>query len=205
MDNLSIILQILLAHLLAVSSPGPDFVVVLKNSLNYSRKAGIFTAFGIGAGIVIHVAYTFLGLGVIIQKTPILFTTIKYLGSIYIFYIGVMSFKSVAKSNLVKAANKKIITNSKAFKNGFFTNVLNPKVPLFFIALFTVVLKPETSSFLLVLIGVLIVMQTTLWFIVVSYFFTQVTIQKKYFQYQNTINKFFGIVLILLAIKVAFY
>ena len=91
------------------------------------------------------------------------------------------------------------------FKIGFITNALNPKASLFFLSLFTLVLKTETSPYVLVIIGVLLVLQTTLWFIIVSYFFTQELIQKKYFEYQNYINKFFGIILLLLAVKVLFF
>lgn len=205
MENINFILSILLVHLLAVASPGPDFVMVVKNALSYSRKTGIYTAIGIGSGIIIHITYTFLGIGLLIKETPALFEVIKYIGAAYIIYMGIMSIRSNSKSKIVVADNQQTISNFKAFKIGFITNALNPKASLFFLSLFTLVLKPETSPYVLVIIGVLLVLQTTLWFIIVSYFFTQELIQKKYFEYQNYINKFFGIILLLLAVKVLFF
>jgi len=179
--------------------------MVVKNALSYSRKIGIYTAIGIGSGIIIHILYTFLGIGLLIKESPQLFQTIKYIGGLYIVYMGIQSFMSNSNSKIVQQDFKKSISAFKALKIGFITNVFNPKASLFFLSLFTLVLKPETPVKVLAILGLLLVLQTTLWFVIVSFFFTQKAIQKKYFQYENLINKIFGIILILLAIKVIFF
>ncbi len=89
MESLSLIAIATLSHLLAVISPGPDFVMALKNSLTYSRKTGIYTALGFGIGIGVHIVYSFAGLAVIISQSEVVFLIIKYLGAAYLFYIGI--------------------------------------------------------------------------------------------------------------------
>lgn len=192
-------------HLLAVSSPGPDFVMVVKNALTYSRKIGVYTALGIGSGIIVHIVYTFLGIGLLIKEIPALFDLIKYIGGIYIVYMGIMSIRSNSNNKVVHEGEKVAISNFKAYRIGFLTNALNPKASLFFLSLFTLMVKPDTNPYVLSILGVLLVLQTTGWFILISYFFTQEKIQKRYFQYERTINVVFGVVLILLAIKVVFF
>ena len=76
MEELKLIISISLIHLAAVMSPGPDFIIVVKNALTYSRKIGIYTALGIGAVIIIHLVYTFLGLGILIKEIPELYNAI---------------------------------------------------------------------------------------------------------------------------------
>ena len=88
---------IALLHLLAVMSPGPDFVLMSKNSLVYSRKTGVATSLGLALGIVVHIIYSLVGIGLIISKSIILFSTIKILGAGYLIYIGLKSLKSKRK------------------------------------------------------------------------------------------------------------
>lgn len=190
----------------AVASPGPDFIMVVKNSLSYSRKTGVYTALGIGSGIIIHILYTFLGIGLLIKESPSIFNGIKYLGAAYIIYLGIMSFRAESSQNKVIVASEgKDISPFKAYRIGFITNALNVKASMFFLGLFTTMITPETSTNVLLILAVLIVVQTTLWFILVSYFFTQAAIQKKYYTYEGFINKCFGVLLILLAVKILFF
>ena len=77
MSYLPIFLTVALAHLLAVISPGPDFIMITRNSLIYSRRTGIYSSIGLGLGILVHVTYSLVGIGLIISKSIILFNTIK--------------------------------------------------------------------------------------------------------------------------------
>ncbi len=76
------------ALFLALLSPGPDFAMILKQSITYGKRASIVSSVGIGLGISVHVIYTILGIGLIISKSIILFNIIKYLGAMYLIYIG---------------------------------------------------------------------------------------------------------------------
>src|SRR5690242_773964 len=84
-------LAITLLIVLAAISPGPDFALVVKNSLAYKRTAGIYTALGVSCSLGIHATYSILGLAIIISKSLLLFSLIKYLGAAYLIYIGAQS------------------------------------------------------------------------------------------------------------------
>src|SRR3989344_5815099 len=99
----SAILTVALVHLLAVISPGPDFLMITRNSLVYSRRSGIYSAIGLGLGILVHVAYSLIGIGILISKSVLLFNFIKYLGAFYLIYIGYKSLTS--KSSKPQAGN----------------------------------------------------------------------------------------------------
>src|SRR5438094_7329342 len=78
-------------HLLAVMSPGPDFVLISKNSLVYSRKSGVYSALGLALGILVHITYSLIGIAYIISRSIVIFSTIKLLGAGYLIYIGYKS------------------------------------------------------------------------------------------------------------------
>src|SRR3954463_9342933 len=84
--------------LLAAISPGPDFLVVTKNSINHSRRIGIMTALGVGSAILVHVAYTIVGVGLIISQSILLFSAIKLLGAMYLCYLGVTMLRPSVKA-----------------------------------------------------------------------------------------------------------
>ena len=205
MTDLSLIASVTLIHLLAVMSPGPDFFMALKNSLTYSRKTGIYTAIGFGLGIAIHIFYSFAGLALLISKSVLIFSIIKYLGVAYLLYIGVLSFISKPKDISVQDnTHLQDISSLKAIRIGFLTNVLNPKATLFFLSLFTLVIKPDTADSTLLIISIILVLNTMLWFSLVAVFFTQKRIRVFYNQYQSWFSKAFGGVLIAIGLKIAF-
>jgi threonine/homoserine/homoserine lactone efflux protein len=80
---------VILVTSLAVISPGADFAMVTRTSLMESRRAGLWVALGIGCGVLIHVAYTLLGLGMVLQRLPWLFNLLKYAGAAYLVWLGI--------------------------------------------------------------------------------------------------------------------
>lgn len=205
MTDISLIASVALIHLLAVISPGPDFFMALKNSMTYSRKSGIYTAIGFGLGIGVHVFYSLAGLALIISKSIIIFNIIKYLGVVYLIYIGVKSFLS--KDSGIRIENETClqdISAMKAVSMGFLTNVLNPKASLFFLSLFTLVIKPDTATGTLFIISAILVIDTMLWFSLVAIFFTQKRIRVVYNRYHKWFNRLFGGFLIAIGLKIAF-
>jgi RhtB (resistance to homoserine/threonine) family protein len=204
MDNLTLIGTVTLLNALAAISPGPDFVMAVRNSLNYSRRTGIFTGIGIGMGISIHIFYCAVGIGYIISKSIIAFTIIKYLGAAYLIYMGIGSI--IAKGSKIEIKeNKELkdLTRLEAVKTGFFTNVLNPKATMFFLGLFTFVIKPETPSYVVIITSVIMIITAISWFTLVALFFTQKRVQTVFLKFEGIINKVFGGLLILLGIKIA--
>jgi RhtB (resistance to homoserine/threonine) family protein len=203
MEYLPYIASILLIHILAVMSPGPDFIMAVRNSLSYSRRIGLCTALGIGLGIGVHILYCVAGLALIISKSILLFNTIKLLGAAYLVYIGIKSMLSKTSPVDIVKEDHKMISSWTAFQMGFITNVLNPKATLFFLSLFTFAIKPGTPGLVLGVMSILMIVATTLWFSMVVVFFTNQHMRKVFSRSQSIFCKLFGGLLVAFGIKVA--
>ena len=204
MEYLALIGTVIVIHLLAVISPGPDFIMCVRNSLTYSRRTGVWTAVGFGAGIAVHVFYSVAGLALVISKSILLFNIIKFLGAGYLIYIGVKSVLSKSsKIELGEHHKKDDISAISAVKIGFLTNVLNPKATLFFLSLFTLVISPDTPTAIMGIMSTIMIINTMLWFSLVAIFLTQSKIRSVFEKFQDAFNKTLGGLLIALGIKVA--
>ena len=204
MQYISLIGTVTLLNLLAVMSPGPDFVMVVRNSLCYSRRSGIYTSVGISAGLLIHLFYCGAGIGLIISKSVVLFSIIKVLGAGYLIYMGTSSILTkTSKLDLKGTVAGPDLQPFKAFKIGFLTNALNPKATLFFLSMFTLVIGKDTPLYVILIISVIIIITALIWFSIVSTFFTQQNVQRAFFRYERLINSFLGVILLFLGVKVA--
>ena len=204
MPYLTEFLIVAAAHILAVMSPGPDFFMISRNSLVYSRKTGIYSSIGLGLGILVHVTYSLIGIGLIISQSIVLYSTIKYLGAAYLIYIG---YKSLRSKPSVQASileeKKEDLSPLAALRIGFLTNILNPKATLFFLALFTQVIDPSTPTGVKILYGAEMSIATAAWFSLVTYMFSHDQIKSRIGFIQHYVERAMGAVLIALGIKIA--
>ena len=195
-----------MAHLIALISPGPDFIVACRNAIQYSRKIGILTAVGFGIGVSIHVSYAFFGLTWIISKYDILFNTIKYIGAVYLIYLGISSLLSInTKIELTEVQNSNKIKWYTAVKIGLLTNLMNPKASIFFLSLFTLVVGPKINSMVMGVLALILVCSTILWFSLVVIFLTHQKMRYIFEEYQKSINRLFGVILIIIGIRIALF
>src|SRR5690606_41953368 len=88
-------LTVALVHLLAVASPGPDFTVVVRESVTHGQRSGSWTALGIGCGIGLHVGYSLLGIGLIVSQSILLFNLFKWLAAGVLFYLVVQALREL--------------------------------------------------------------------------------------------------------------
>jgi RhtB (resistance to homoserine/threonine) family protein len=204
MEYIPIILTVALVHLLAVISPGPDFIMVVRNSLIYSRKTGVYSSLGLGLGILVHVSYSLIGIGLLISESIVLFNLIKYLGAAYLIYIGLKSLSSKSSNLRLQDQDQKTdISKFSAIRAGFITNATNPKATLFFLSLFTLVISPNTAFFVKFFMGIEMSVVTFFWFGFVAYIISHRSIKNRVDKVQHFAEKFIGVVLIGLGIKVA--
>jgi threonine/homoserine/homoserine lactone efflux protein len=157
---------IAIAHLFAVASPGPDFAVVLRQSIAAGTRAGVWTSLGVGTGILLHVAYCLLGVALVLASSPNLFKAVKVVAALYLLYLGVRSILGSFKpaSAASSGQSETSIRPLRAFLLGFLTNGLNPKATLFFLALFTLVIVPQTPTSLPRVYGGYLALATFVWF-----------------------------------------
>lgn len=204
MNLLPEFLAVAVIHLLAVMSPGPDFIMISRNSLVYSRKVGVYSAIGLGLGILVHVTYSLVGIGFIISKSIFLFSILKFLGAGYLIYIGYKCLKTKPqKETAAQPREERSISKFTAIRMGFFTNVLNPKATLFFFALFTQVINPATPKLMQVAYGVEMSVMTFVWFACVAVILSHRLIRTRFTSFQHYFEMTFGVILIALGVKVA--
>lgn len=197
---------IAVAHLFAVASPGPDFAVVTRQCVTGGTRAGVWTSLGVGAGILLHVAYCLLGVAVLLSQSPALFGAVKFVAAGYLLYLGIKSIrKSMAAGPIDPVSTAQpAVEPGKAFMLGFLTNGLNPKATLFFLALFTVVISPATPIFIQLIYGLYLAIATFLWFSLLSRFMGRPSVRETILRAGHWFERAMGTILILLAIQIAF-
>ncbi len=195
-----------LIHLLAVASPGPDFAVVVRESVTHGRRAGTWTAFGVGTAIFLHVGYSLLGIGLIVSQSIMLFNALKWAAAAYLVYIGFKALRARPAGAGGEAIQLSTVerTPRAAFVAGFMTNGLNPKATLFFLSLFTVVINPHTPLLVQAGYGVYLALATGLWFCLVAMLFSQARVRAGFARMGHWFDRTMGAVLIALGIKIAF-
>lgn len=197
-----------LIMLLGAMLPGADFAMVTKNSLLHSRKAGLYTAFGIGAAMWVHMTYCVLGLAVVIQKSPWIFHTIQYMGALYLTYLGIMLLKPHASANIEatpEIAKSTLLSNGTAFRQGFICNLLNPKATLFFLTIFSAVATTQTTLLLNLAYAVEMFLTAMLWFCSLAYLISHKAVATWLNKSKRTVEKILGLTLLGLAVFVIFW
>jgi threonine/homoserine/homoserine lactone efflux protein len=194
-----------LTGLLLNLTPGNDMLYVIARSSGQGTNAGIISALGIGAGCIIHIIAAVIGLSALIAQSATAFDIIKYIGAVYLVYLGVKSVLSKRHSVTINTKLKK-----RSYKNifwqGFITNVLNPKVALFFLAFLPqfIDIHQGNTSLQVLFLGTWFDVVGTLVNILVALLFGRVGVSlsksPKFIQWHE---RFTGTILIALGIKVA--
>lgn len=179
----------------AVISPGPDFAMVSRNSLLLSRRSGVLTALGIGAGVCVHVTYTLLGVGLLIQQSLWLFNLIKLAGAAYLIFFGIKMLRAKPASAEV-LAEQPVLSSLGALRTGFLTNVLNPKTTIFIVSLFMQVVQPQTPLAVQLGYGAFIVLAHAVWFSAVAIFFSTDSVRGRLLAVRHWIDRVFGALLV---------
>lgn len=139
------LISFVLATATLAFSPGPDNIFVLTQSIVNGKKYGLATVAGLMTGCIIHTTLVAFGVSEIINQNPKLFLVIKLLGAGYLLYLAYQVYKSDAKIAF-STENVEKKSTFELFKKGFWMNVLNPKVTIFFLAFFPQFLFSDSLS-----------------------------------------------------------
>ncbi|MFD6971686.1 LysE family translocator [Streptomyces sp. NPDC059979] len=197
------VIAVAVITLLAVISPGADFAMVVRNSYLYGRPTGLFAAAGVAAGVLVHVSYTMLGVGLLIASSTTLFTVIKLAGAAYLVWIGIRTFRARAEVT-VDLESKPQLTRLGAMRSGFLTNVLNPKTTLFVVSTFTQVVNPDTPLWQQAGYGLFMSAAHLGWFAAVALFFSVSRLRDRMLKAQKALNRAIGSVLVGLGVGLGF-
>jgi len=200
------IFSLAILGILIVISPGADFVLVLKTSINDGRKAGIYTALGLSLAICVHISYSMFGISYLISQNEFLYNMIRYAGAGYLIYLGIKGIFSANSPLNTTSAEQRKNKNWQYLAQGFLCNVLNPKTMLFFLSVFSQVISPDSNDNTYAFIyGVYMIALHGIWFAIVAVLFTSAALQTRLLRVRKRLNQVCGVGLVsfgaLLALK----
>lgn len=200
MNEIYFLISIVLINLVWVISPGPWFLIVVKNALKYWKSWWFFTWIWIALWDLTHMIYCFLGIWVLISNSLVLFTILKFIWAWYLVYLWIKSFLSKSKTSLDINEHQKILkapNYKECFKNWYLITIVNPKATLMFLWIFSTILTPEIHLFKSLLVIFFMFLNPIIWFLIVSIFFNNKKIKNLFLKYELIINKIFWIFLTL--------
>ncbi|EIJ79090.1 amino acid transporter LysE [Bacillus methanolicus PB1] len=203
MDGIVNFEMFLVAAILLNLTPGTDTMYIVSRSISQGRTAGIYSALGITAGVVVHTLLAAFGLSVILIQSAFLFNLIKIIGAIYLVYLGFKTIMAKKTANEQKSLPKE--ANKKIFLQGMITNVTNPKVALFFLAFLPQFIHTDagvTSPIPFIILGLTFAVTGGTWCLITAYFASMATNKlRENSKVASVLNKLTGIIFISLGLK----
>ena len=201
-------LLFLLMSFLLIILPGPDTGLLIQNTVANGKRSGIHTTLGSATGLLIHTLAVVFGLSAIIVKSAFVFSIFKFIGALYLIYLGFISLKTLymnTKKRPEVLVEPQVNRKSKSsYLQGFLTTITNPKVAVFFLTFLPQFVQPGENHFIqLFSMGMIYAILTVFWFLIYVYlihFF--ISFMKKQ-SVQNVIQGASGIVLLGFGIKLA--
>ncbi|MGN7178252.1 LysE family translocator [Cytobacillus firmus] len=195
----------LILSLFVVMSPGIDTALITKRTISDGRTEGYKMGLGITAGSLVHTFAAAFGLSAVLMQSAAAFKVIKYAGAVYLIYLGLSSFISLKKKK-----NSEIETEVKsdmkksAFKQGLLSNVLNPKVAMFFLTFLPQFVKAgENAQQQLIIMGIIYTLMSISWFFLYVFFINYLREWLMSPKVQRVMDKATGVVLIGFGLKLA--
>lgn len=196
----------LIAGIILNITPGADTMYILGRSIAQGKKAGILSALGITTGALFHVIFATLGLSIILAKSALAFQVVKYLGAIYLIYLGLKSLFSKSSGGFNLATENEVINFKKVYLSGILTNILNPKVALFFLAFLPQFINPtyQNTSLSFLILGTTFLATGTFWCLLLAVFSSKLSSKiRKNYKFKVWLDKITGGIFIALGIKLA--
>jgi len=198
---LGIFVTVAIAHFLALLSPGPDFVLVVKSAIKNQGNNAIGVALGIASANAVYIGLCLIGVGSILAASVPVMITLKIIGGLFLIYLAVQALRArkSAYSNveLADSASTTVSQSSflQEFMTGFMSGVLNPKNLLFYLSLFTVVLTPEIGFSFKLALGIWMTAVVFLWDLAIIFLLSTSTVRTKFTKAAYYIDKITGALL----------
>ncbi|MFF1287628.1 LysE family translocator [Bacillus thuringiensis] len=188
--------------------PGPDTAMATKNTLVAGKVGGVKTVFGTCIALLIHTLAAIIGLSALIVKSALLFSIFKYVGALYLIYIGIKALLAVRNKEGIDTNDISLNNENKhtsCFRQGFLTNLLNPKIAVFFLTFLPQFLNPNHNTFIqLLVMGLTYLVLTAIWFAFYIFLIDKISAFMKKPKTQRYIQGLTGIALIGFGVKLAF-
>lgn len=142
------LLFFVVAALILVISPGPNMIYLISKSITQGKKSGMISLAGVVCGFLFHIVMVSFGLTAVLLAVPLAYTVLKTLGTVYLLYLAYQAVKPNSRNIFEVDQSGSFDSPKKLFTVGFLTNVLNPKVAVFYLSFFPQFIKPEYGSVL---------------------------------------------------------
>lgn len=191
-------------HLLAAASPGPDFALVVRQSIQHGRSSGLWTSLGISLGLSIHIIYSTAGMAALVAHSAQWMTFIKLAGGAYLLYLGSRGLLSKPRQDAPLDTPGAATGGApqRSLVTGFFCNALNPKAPVYFLSLFTVILSPDMPLPTLAIYGGWIMFLQMAWFSTLALLLSKPAVRRRLLGAGHWIDRTFGVAMLVLGLKV---
>lgn len=193
------------ASWMLIITPGPDMIYVITRGISQGRKAGMISAIGVTLGILVHTIFAACGLAIILRTSALAFLAVKFAGAGYLIYLGVKTIKDKSDFKFNRDRPKDGIR--KIFVQGILSNVLNPKIALFFLAFLPQFVNPGhgSASIQMVYLGLMFALFGIVFLVLLGYFSGGIGLWLSNKQnFSDKIRWFTGSVLIALGFRLAF-
>lgn len=203
MDLTQGLLTLTSIHLLATASPGPEFILISRESLSSGRKVGFSCLLGTMLGLLIHLSYSAFGFAAIIASSSTALSTIRVIGGAYLVYLGITAIKAKpyrTSNESTKGTNP--LPTRGSIKKGFLCDLLNPKAPIYYVALFTFFLSPDMPGYQIAIYGAWILMIHFVWFSLVILLLSNPTVNVKFRSVSHWIDRVLGGAMVAIGLKV---
>jgi len=191
--------------ILGAMSPGPSLAIIIKHSLYGGRAQGMIAALSHGLGIGLYAALSMLGIASVMAAAPWLITLLQLAGAGFLLYLAFLSLRSaLRKSSETLPVEQTSSNHALAWREGFLIAFLNPKVPLFFVALFSQFLSPEQSPLTKVLVASMAMGIDTFWYLLVAFILSNPKSRHFFMKMRQTIDFIFGLLLLFVASRLLF-
>jgi threonine/homoserine/homoserine lactone efflux protein len=196
-----IFVTVALAHFLALLSPGPDFVLVVKSAIKNNGKNAIGVAIGIASANALYITLCLIGVGSILAASIYVMVGLKIVGGLFLIYLAVQALRAHKSSynnlDISDSKNSDVIKTTflKEFITGFMSGILNPKNLLFYLSLFTVVLTPEIGFAFKLGLGIWMTAIVFLWDLSIIFLLSTRKVRSKFTKAAYYIDKVTGALL----------
>ncbi len=198
----------LIAGIVLNITPGNDTIFILSRSMSEGRKAGIISVLGIGTGCMVHTIFAAFGLSMIISRSLLAFNIVKFAGAAYVIFIGIQMLTATTAFINERVTSPGRINYLKIYRDGVLTNVLNPKVALFFIAFLPQFINPSFRHTVwpFLTLGATFVVTGTVWCLMLAIFAAYIFNRlHNNVAISSYIHKICGATLVGLGVKIALY
>lgn len=189
--------------ILGAMSPGPDFLIVLRSAMTGGRKAGMAAALGIATGLLGWAAVTSVGIASLLAASAVAFTIVKLAGAAYLVFLGIQALRAARRGYPTEFEAGKETTTRGAFAAGLLTNLFNPKVAVFFLALWPQFLPDHASALQVAALAGVAAGGPLIWFLVLANIVTALRRFLVAAKVRRALDAVMGGVLVALGVRIA--